>query len=655
MYDVFVPFMTRYRSDEEWKISFEELARADVSAVMLVYYRQLASAEERRKMTALFEDNKEKLENAGFTVYAWLAPTIGYGSSVNEADIAAAKKYRKIMGIKGGETFAFCPLDKDFAEDLYSQCAEIAKTGVKAIMFEDDFTLTGGKLWVKSPGCCCDAHMEKLCEMLGENISREELEKYLTDGKKNKYRDAFKKLGEITLKNLAAGIEKAVHAVNSEIRLGLCANSASFHLEGADFIELEKVLAGDAKPFVRLTAAPYWKDNAATINPVIEAARMQSFWLSSAGIENWTEGDTYPRPRFLTPASYLEMFDMILRADGNSNAILKYMYDYNSSDSYEKGYVDNHAANADVYREIERRFKGKTVGLNVVEKPFSVADMDFGETFDYDGFSNHGVLPLISQWLITDCSIPSTYEKCEAPSLAFGYNARFLTDEDLKNGVILDINAAEILKGAGVDVGFKSFKKAPKPAMEYFGKYCDKTFATTEGDGGFFEVELNENAEVISEFYGGGLGGLAAPCEIDDAKVRFPACYFYENANKQRFLVYTFAATRIKTKGCWNNGLFRNYYRQRQLADGFERLGGKKLPAFCKNAPYLYIICKREGEKLHVGLFNIFADCIYNPVIETDKEYKTADFYNCSGSISGNKVCLNDKILPYSYAFFTLE
>ncbi len=40
MYDVFVPFMTRYRSNEEWKISFEE-----PEVPMLVRYRQLASAE----------------------------------------------------------------------------------------------------------------------------------------------------------------------------------------------------------------------------------------------------------------------------------------------------------------------------------------------------------------------------------------------------------------------------------------------------------------------------------------------------------------------------------------------------------------------------------------------------------------------------------
>lgn len=655
MYKVYVPFMTRKRSDEEWKISIDELKRSDCEAVMLIYYRQLANKAERQNMTELFIDNKKKLEAAGFVVYAWLAPSIGYGSSVNAADLDAEKKYRKIMGVKGEETFAFCPLDENFATDLYEQCAEIASTGVELIMIEDDFTLTGGKLWSESPGCCCEVHMQKLKEILGEEVERETLRDYLCTGKRNKYRDAYQKLGGETLLGLAKGIEKAVHNVNPKVRLGLCANSASYHLEGVDFMELESALAGDTEPFVRLTGAPYWKDNASTINPTIETARMQSAWLREANIENWTEGDTYPRPRFLTPAAYLEMFDMILRADGNSDGILKYMYDYNSSDSYEKGYVRLHEDNSVAYREVERRFKGKTVGLNVIERPVRTTEMDFDNTFDYTGFTSHGTLPLISQWLVTESSVPTTYEKCEGASLAFGYNARFLSDEDLKNGAIIDINAAKYLDGIGIDVGFRELKKAPKPAMEYFREYDDKTSANTEGKEGYFEVELDKKAEVLSEFYGGGLGGLAAPAEIDEAPVRYPSCYRYENDKGQRFMVYTFAPTLIKSKGCWSNGLFRNYYRQRQLIEGYEWLCGKKLPALCPNAPYLYILCKREGEKLHIGLFNIFPDPIFNPIIELEREYAKADFYNCDGSLKNDRLILKYKLQPYSYGFITVE
>ena len=62
-------------------------------------------------------------------------------------------------------------------------------------------------------------------------------------------------------------------------------------------------------------------------------------WHDFYEIELVTEGDTYPRPRLWVSSSILEGYDMILRADGYTHTILKYMLDYNSSPSYETGYV----------------------------------------------------------------------------------------------------------------------------------------------------------------------------------------------------------------------------------------------------------------------------------------------------------------------------
>ena len=81
--------------------------------------------------------------------------------------------------------------------------------------------------------------------------------------------------------------------------------------------------------------------------------------LKDKGIELISEGDTWPRPRFVTSAARLECFDMALRADGNIDGILKYMECYVSSAAYETGFVDAHIAHEGLYQQIEQHFSGK--------------------------------------------------------------------------------------------------------------------------------------------------------------------------------------------------------------------------------------------------------------------------------------------------------
>lgn len=58
---------------------------------------------------------------------------------------------------------------------------------------------------------------------------------------------------------------------------------------------------------------------------------------------------------------------------------------------------------------------------------------------------------------------------------------------------------------------------------------------------------------------------------------------------------------------------------------------------------------------MSVGLWNIFQDNILNPVVYLDDEYKMVDFYNCKGKILGNNVIIEDDIMPYGFAFFTVS
>ena len=481
MYEVYIPLMGKIRTEKSWQKTISELKRARPDRVYIVYYRTLENAQAKKKAREVFKNNKDILENAGFKTGAWFCPTIGYGSP-SPGDNAAEKHYRKIAGAAGGETHAFCPLDENFRKDLCDEFKGLAEMGTDTILLEDDFTLTGGKLWINNPGCLCDEHLRLLSERLGENVTRDKLLPYLITGKSNKYRKEYLKLMGETLLKIAEDIEKAVHSVSPDTRIGFSSNSASYHLEGASAFQIAETLAGKNKPFVRLTAAPYWK-NGPSLNSTLETARMQGAWFTERGADVMTEGDTYPRPRFLVSAAELEMYDIILRADGNSTGILKYMLDYNSLADYETGYVDFHAENAELYKEIENRFKGENVGLRVLEYPHNTGLMDFDDSFDYFGFADHGILPLISQWFVTDNSLPTTYGKTDGAALVFGTNAQLVTDEDLNQGLILDVKAAKILSEKGIDVGFLKIESAPKPAGECF---------FTENEGG---VRLERVAE----------------------------------------------------------------------------------------------------------------------------------------------------------------
>lgn len=650
MYETYIPVISKNMSDIEKSILLTQLKRINPDIVYLCYLRPVYDEELKKETIENYKKNKAFLEENGFETGIWVCPTIGYGGYVTDG----RDYYQRITDLDGKEVNAYCPLDDDFCKDIEGQFKEIAKTGVKNILLEDEFTLTGGKLWVERPGCACEHHMKKLSEILNKDITREEIIPYITSGEKNEYREAYCNLMGETLLKFANVIEKAVHSIDESIRIGFSSNSASYHIEGVDSFKIAKVLAGKNKPFMRITAAPYWH-NGPTLNSVIEAARLQNVWCIENGTDAMTEGDTYPRPRNMVSAAYLEMYDMILQADGNSKGILKYMLDYTSKVDFETGYVDRHILNKENYAEIEKRFSGmKTVGLEVFEKIHSIKDMDFDEILDIKCFTSHGILPLLSQWFVTDNSIPTTYEKSDGAMIVFGTNAQYLSDEDLKRGLIIDAKAAKILNDKGIDVGFESFEKAEKPNGEFFIEYDDITPAGIDGSEGFFDFKVKENAKILSNFcITTKVFGFVNKKDADE--ISYPSCYLYENKDGQRFMVYTFSPWQTKSQSEWNRGLLKNYYRQRQITENYEWLAGKKLPAVSNGNPGLYILCKKDDSKLVVGLWNIFPDEILNPVITVDDKYKNIDTYKCSASIYDDKIKLDAPIAPYSFVSFTLS
>ena len=58
---------------------------------------------------------------------------------------------------------------------------------------------------------------------------------------------------------------------------------------------------------------------------------------------------------------------------------------------------------------------------------------------------------------------------------------------------------------------------------------------------------------------------------------------------------------------------------------------------------------------MSVGLWNYFADKVYDCEIFLDDTYSEIDFYNCSGKLLGDKVVLDSVICGYDYVFLTVK
>jgi hypothetical protein len=347
---------------------------------------------------------------------------------------------------------------------------------------------------------------------------------------------------------------------------------------------------------------------------------------------------------------------MILRADGKCDGILKYMTDYTSKATYEKGYIERHIRNKSHYEEVSRRFAGKeSVGLNIVENINTFETAEFGDDITRDTYHDYGVFqPYVSQWFAMDNSLPTAYGRTDCASLVFGENARYIDENTLKNGVVIDALAAKILMEKGIDVGIESYKKIHAMPVEYFREEDDYTVATANPGAVYYDFTVSKNAVVMSDFLKieGKFGCFNE--HLWDTCDRCPACYFYENKQGHKFLVYSFVAEVSWAKSVWNKGLFRSYYRQAQLVRGIEMLQGRRLPAICMKNPELYILCKKDENSMAVGMWNLFADEVITPEIILDSAYSRADFYNCTGKLSGDRIVLDNDILPYSFAFFTL-
>lgn len=565
----------------------------------------------------------ELFHNEGYEVGAWFWAF----------QYSKPSSYTYVVNPLGEESStSVCPTDMAYRELMGGFVEDIAKCGVDLIQFDDDYRygfLDNGFT------CCCKNHLKMIGDILGEDVTPELMEEKLLHGGRNKYRDAFLKANGQALEDFSADMRKHLDKVNPDIRMGFCSCITSWDIDGTHPDRLSRLLAGNTKPFYRLIGAPYWAPRMNWGNrlaDIIEFERSESERRKDKDIEIYSEGDTYPRPRFRTPAAYLEGFDTALRAAGCTDGILKYALDYASAADYETGYAKAHKRNRELYKNISALFDGKkSIGIRIWDKAEKYGNITIPKKKEGD-MSIQDLAFSASSRLLTSCSLPSTYTETGYAGVAFGEDVNAVPDDMLSSGLILDVAACEILKARGIDTGLVRAGEESDVGMEVFCKNGNRT-ALNWGVT-CKETEISSNAVVESHFEGNGK--------------KYNGSYRYENALGQRFLVICADA--------YFNGedLFRQYTRADQIIDAVPWLCGKAVPAVCPGNPDLYIQVKEGNGKTSVGLWNFCEDFIEAPEVTLSFTPKQIKAVNCTAEISGNRVILSD-IQAFACAFFEAE
>lgn len=633
-YPISVPLMSRIVNDETRQATLEQIRQSGAFRVWLADSHDVLFNGTDSDTYRLLAENIKFFRDAGYEVGVWInsygfgGPLAGEKTTLTER----AANWTRITSIaqdaEPKENAAFCPEDPDFTDAFCQQMRDIAALKPDLIMLDDDLCLSVRP----GIGCFCPRHMKLLEEKLKQPLNnRKRLGEMIFTYGNNHYRAAWLSVMRDTHKRFCTAVRAALDEVDPTIRMGFCAGYTSWDMEGADAITLTKILAGETKPFLRFTSAPYWvtigrnRFPGMKLNMVIEHARQQEVWCRDSGIEVFNENDTYPRPRYHVPASYTECFDLATRASGGMGS-LKYLIDYHSSPEYETGYLKHHKRNEPMYRWIEEHFTDKTArGVQIYRPMRTIRNARLPETFDCTYAAEKDIMrrvfaPEIA--MLTQLSIPVCYdEPKDAPvyAAAFGDDAQYIPEKAFPKNLIIDVPAAKILMDRGVDVGLHSFDKTAGQAKEIFelpnGKKetvaitYPKIFRPGYLGSGFFQCEVDPAAQVQSRYDSG-----------------LPASIVYDNGTT-RFLVLL-ADVDVLGQSC---SFSASYARQQQILDFIHNA----YPAI-RHEPDIYTLYKIDnaGDTAAVLFGNLGEDLLFDFDIHLNKPCKNVSLCGAEGKLS---------------------
>lgn len=596
--------------------------------------------EERAKILGDMKRAIDYFESKGTEVFVWTS-SLGYGGPRGKEFHSIFPSFTPLTDFEGGTQDVVCTLDRAHTEYMKRNVRDFIKAGAKTILWDDDLVQS------VRPGlvCCCPEHLKKFYEKTGKSLTPAGCKKLFT-GAPSADRNAYLAVMSESLNGFCREMRNAADETDPTVNMGLCASFTHYDIDVEDMAQTVDILKGKGcAPLLRFSGAPYWasfapKYNGHELAGVIEFVKFQYGLYSHRGIRLMDENDCYPRDDRIVPASYVELYDKIMLT---MPELIRHKYILCfSHDSGTRRYMNEHIRNIADDKKILSLTSGlEPCGLRVYRKEHILKDAVLPEEYPGNGkmfakFSQpfEGIFAVLN-------SVPTKYQG-KGAGIVFGDSAKQLSEEELSQGLILDMPAAMLIKERGTDTGFITAEKAPSPpSSEKFG---NKAEAFYEPDGIFYKARLNENARVLSTFEADG--------EI------FPACWLYEDENGKKFAVYAFDGyTLTYGKSGGTAGAVYSVQRQKQLAEIFGYLSGGTLPIYIEGQAGLYIqaLSSADGNEKAFVLCNISPDRLPQVSPEIYGGYELCGQLN-EGQfemLDGRLQC--NGIPPFSYTAFRIK
>lgn len=246
-------------------------------------------------MCEKYDKFRDRLKELGAECGMLVQASIGHGYKLNQD--FGFQKY--ISLVTGEEKNTCCPYDENFRAHFKDVMKKLASHRPKVIMVDDDFRLIArlGK------GCACPLHMKRLREMIGEDITREELLEHTRrrDARSLAITQAFIETQGEALLGAAKAMREGIDEVDPALPGVFCACG-----NGAEYAaEIAKILAGKGNPVtVRINNGNYTPAGARGLSSVAFRAAVQKIHLGKVDAI-LAETDTCPQNRYSTSAMSL--------------------------------------------------------------------------------------------------------------------------------------------------------------------------------------------------------------------------------------------------------------------------------------------------------------------------------------------------------------
>ncbi len=530
--------------------------------------------------------------DAGFACSFYLKSLIGHVDTS-----LGMLPYTRFTGLNGTESLSeCCLLDTGFRKYAAELMSCYAACGFDAMMLDDDFRSVnhaGGQI-----GCFCPLHVRETEKLYGKPLTREMLIAAVQnwDSESLRIRECFRRANYRGQKRFAAAVEKAIHRVDTNVRVGLmCSGIEADMFQGRNMRELLETLAGpDHRPYLRPPGGSYSDTQGINLfYGLMTAMKYRAYVGHDASYVS--EVDVfYPRNVFAKSAAQLKAQIAMHVAAGYDAVSLNLFDHYGTPPSEGKEYWDVLKKGRAEFERIEAAVKDKVpagVGFPVKkdygEKLRSGVYGLFGRT-DYDSVMFSLGIPVCAEEgdiIFLNAELMRCYTDGELKAL-------------LKKGVILDPWAVEEAekRGLGEYIGVSVSGSVAEPCYEvlsnraYHGRYAGDRFPVWQcprnGKAPLL-LKKKEDAEEITALADANLGKIS------------PALTLYHNSLGGWVLCM---ATAFSRDNWWYKG------RVVALPRILRKMKGGELPFHMENAYSVASIYYKGSDEDAVILFNYGQD-----------------------------------------------